>query len=66
MPIDINKLRAEKGGDPEAVRASEQKRYRNSDTVGNAVELDQQWRKDMFALDKLREELGKVVRVSSG
>ncbi|EER19492.1 seryl-tRNA synthetase, cytoplasmic, putative [Perkinsus marinus ATCC 50983] len=60
MPIDINKLRAEKGGDPEAVRASEQKRYRNSDTVGNAVELDQQWRKDMFALDKLREELGKI------
>lgn len=40
MPIDINLLRKEKGGDPEIVRQSEIKRQRDGKIVDEVIEID--------------------------
>ena len=60
MPIDIVRVRAEQGGDVEAVRVSEQSRFRKTDTVSVVIEADKLWRVEAFTLDKMREKLGKL------
>lgn len=40
MPIDINLLRKDKGGDPDKVKASEQMRQRDGLLVDQVLELD--------------------------
>jgi seryl-tRNA synthetase len=44
MPIDINLLRAEKGGNPELVRESQRRRHANVDLVDIVIDLDNKWR----------------------
>lgn len=60
MPIDINLLRKDKGGDPDIVKASELKRQRDGKIVDEVIELDNQWRKTRFTLDKTNEAQGKI------
>ncbi len=55
MPIDINLLRKDQGGDPEVVRASELKRQRDGKIVDEVLELDNEWRKVRYTLDKTNE-----------
>lgn len=43
MPIDINLLRKDKGGDPEMVRQSEQRRQRDGKIVDEIIEIDNEW-----------------------
>jgi len=43
MPIDINLLRKDKGGDPDKVKESEIKRQRDGKVVDEVLELDNQW-----------------------
>ena len=45
MPIDVNLLRKEKGGDPEAIRTSEKQRGRDGSSVDLVIQADQEWRK---------------------
>ena len=45
MPIDINLLRKEKGGDPEKVKKSQQDRFADVAIVDEIISLDEQWRK---------------------
>lgn len=40
MPIDINALRPERGGDPEKWREYCRKRFKSPELVDNVVELD--------------------------
>ena len=40
MPIDINLLRKEKGGNPEQVKKSQQDRFADSEIVDQIIDLD--------------------------
>jgi seryl-tRNA synthetase len=45
MVLDINLFRAEKGGTPDLIRASEKKRGNDGSNVDKVIELDEVWRK---------------------
>eukprot|EP00930_Biecheleria_cincta_P022200 TRINITY_DN1624_c0_g1_i2.p1 TRINITY_DN1624_c0_g1~~TRINITY_DN1624_c0_g1_i2.p1 ORF type:complete len:470 (-),score=130.02 TRINITY_DN1624_c0_g1_i2:79-1488(-) len=60
MTIDINLLRKDKGGDPEMVKESERRRFRDGKVVDEVMELDSQWVKQKFAFDEKRKEIGVV------
>lgn len=55
MPVDINLLRTDKGGDPEKVRQSEIQRCRDPAIVDEVLALDAEWRTARHSLDKKRE-----------
>lgn len=60
MVLDINLLRKEKGFDPEVVRESERRRYRQGDDLkrtDEVIALDEQWRKARFSMDQVAKEL---------
>jgi len=40
MPIDINLLRVDRGGDPEMVKKSERERFGDEKLVDQCIELD--------------------------
>ncbi len=46
--LDINLLRAEKGGNPDLVRESQRKRGGNVQVVDEIIALDEEWRKGLF------------------
>ena len=48
MPIDINLLRVDAGGDPEKVKKSERDRFRDDSIVDQIIEIDNKWRKCKF------------------
>jgi seryl-tRNA synthetase len=60
MTIGIDLLRKDKGGDPEAVRESERRRFRDGKLVDQVLELDAQWVSKKFELDEKRKEVNKV------
>ncbi|KAI9190247.1 Cytosolic seryl-tRNA synthetase [Blastocladiella emersonii ATCC 22665] len=60
MTLDINLLRVEKGGNPDAVRESERKRGADPKGVDRVIELDQQWVKISFDVDAKNKELNAV------
>ena len=60
MPIDINILRADKGGDPEKVRQSQRDRFADETLVDQVLELDEQWRKCNYKTETLKMEFNKV------
>ena len=53
MVLSIDLFREEKGGNPELVRESEKKRYRDGTAVDKVVEQDKLWRKLRFQGDQL-------------
>ncbi|KAF8819813.1 putative seryl-tRna synthetase, cytoplasmic [Cardiosporidium cionae] len=55
MPIDINLLRPEKGGDPAIVYDSETRRFRTGNAVDTTVALDKDWRRMLFNLENSRK-----------
>lgn len=62
MGIDINMLRAEKGGNPDLVRESERRRYRKEDQnyVDQAIDLDEKWRKKQFEFEQSAREINRI------
>jgi len=60
MPIDINRIREDRGYNPDELRKSEKARFRKTDTVGDAMEADASWRREQYALDQLRKDLGVI------
>jgi hypothetical protein len=50
--LDINLLRADKGGNPELVRESLRKRFAKVDLVDEVIDLDQAWRTSKSLLPK--------------
>jgi len=65
MPIDVNLLRKEKGGDPEAIRTSEKQRGRDGSSVDLVIQADQEWRKAQYALEQQRAAAGKIQKAIS-
>lgn len=45
MVLDIELFRADKDGDPEKVRESQRKRFKDTSMVDRVVEADTKWRK---------------------
>ena len=62
MPIDINRIRADKGGDPEEVKNSQILRFKDPSIVDQAIELDQDWRKKSFATQQKNKELNQILK----
>ena len=60
MPIDINILRVERGGDPEKVRESQRRRFANVELVDEVLALDEQWRSMNFELNELKKRRNAV------
>mmetsp|Transcript_17801 Transcript_17801/g.36164 ORF Transcript_17801/g.36164 Transcript_17801/m.36164 type:complete len:474 (+) Transcript_17801:114-1535(+) len=60
MPIDVNLLRAEKGGNPDVVRESERMRGRDPKFVDEIIAVDEEWRKEQFAWEQLKKDMNVV------
>mmetsp|Transcript_7134 Transcript_7134/g.9934 ORF Transcript_7134/g.9934 Transcript_7134/m.9934 type:complete len:376 (+) Transcript_7134:51-1178(+) len=60
MPIDINHLRPDRGGDPEKVKASQRARFADESIVDQIQELDAQQRTAKYQLDNMRKEKGDI------
>ena len=60
MPIDINILRKEKGGDPDKVRKSEIDRFTDDPKlVDTVIELDEKWVKCNYQMETAKMEFNK-------
>ncbi|ESN91653.1 hypothetical protein HELRODRAFT_185194 [Helobdella robusta] len=55
MVLDIELFRVEKGNDPEKIRESQRKRYKDITLVDKVIELDSKWRKMRFQVDQLKK-----------
>lgn len=52
MPgLDINWFREDKGYDPNVIRKSLERRFRDPKIVDNVIQMDQEWRKGNFISD---------------
>ena len=49
MVLDLDLFREDKGGDPEKVRESQRKRFKDPSYVDKVIEADTKWRKCEFA-----------------
>ena len=56
MPLDINTIRAYKGGDPEKVRESQRRRFADVALVDKVIAEDEEWRRPELAADDKRGE----------
>lgn len=62
--LDINLFRTEKGGNPDLVRESQRRRFKDEKLVDKVIELDNVWRKAEHAkvqLKKIGNECSKIV-----
>lgn len=60
MTIGIELLRKDKGGDPDMVRESEKRRFRDGKLVDEVIDLDKQWITAKYNTDMKRKEIGKL------
>lgn len=56
MPIDLNLLRVDRGGDPEKIRASQKARFADETLVDQCIELDTIARKAKFESERMNRE----------
>lgn len=52
MVLDISAIRAEDGGDPAKIKKLQTDRFKNVEIVDKIVELDNEWRKKQFILER--------------
>lgn len=62
MPIDINLLRADRGGNPDAVRVAQRKRFKPEELVDNVLALDVLWREQITLIRNLNTRVNKLQR----
>ncbi|XP_026864292.2 serine--tRNA ligase, cytoplasmic isoform X1 [Electrophorus electricus] len=55
MVLDLDLFRADKGGDPELVRETQRKRFKDVSLVDKLVQADTEWRKRRFTADNLNK-----------
>uniref|UniRef100_A0A0N5ARU6 serine--tRNA ligase n=1 Tax=Syphacia muris TaxID=451379 RepID=A0A0N5ARU6_9BILA len=53
MVLDIDLFRKEKGGNPDLIRESQRKRYKDVTLVDKVIDYDVKWRKGRFEMDNL-------------
>ena len=67
MPLDINTIRAYKGGDPEKVRESQRRRFADVALVDKVIAEDEEWRRLVaLADDKRGEKNAKQKEITIG
>ncbi len=60
MTIDIKSLRADQGGDPEAVKKSQMRRFADEAMVDSLIDMDTRWRSLRGKLDDLARERNSI------
>jgi seryl-tRNA synthetase len=62
MPIGIELLRADKGGDPEAVKRSEQRRFHEKGPalVDEAIAIDKEWVTALYQTEQKAKEINAI------
>lgn len=60
MPIDIRALRADQGGNPDAFREYQRKRFRPVEWVDETLALDTIWRDATTRLNHLKRDANKI------
>uniref|UniRef100_A0AAR2KB42 Serine--tRNA ligase, cytoplasmic n=1 Tax=Pygocentrus nattereri TaxID=42514 RepID=A0AAR2KB42_PYGNA len=72
MVLDLDLFRKDKGGDPEIVRDTQKKRFKDVALVDNLVQADTEWRKCRFTADNLNKaknlcskSIGEKMKVSN-
>jgi len=60
MPIDINSLREDRGGNPEIVRESQRRRFASVELVDEIISLDNRWRFLTGEIDNLKKKRNSV------
>ena len=65
MPLDINTIRAYKGGDPEKVRESQRRRFADVALVDKVIAEDEEWRRLVAADDKRGEKNAKQKEITA-
>ncbi|KAL4002917.1 serine--tRNA ligase [Acanthocheilonema viteae] len=63
MVLDIDLFREEKGGDPEMIRDSQRKRYKDVKLVDDVIDYDQRWRKHRFSADNFNRLINLCSKV---
>ncbi|KAL5725500.1 serine--tRNA ligase [Ranunculus cassubicifolius] len=58
--LDINLFREDKGNNPEIIRESLRKRFKDVSIVDEIINLDKQWRKRQFELGDLQKDFNKI------
>eukprot|EP01036_Dinobryon_divergens_P037991 gene37991-49795_t len=56
MPIDINWLRVERGGNPEQIRESQRRRFASVELVDEIIANDERWRFLTGHIDQLKKK----------
>ncbi|KNH03770.1 seryl-tRNA synthetase [Perkinsela sp. CCAP 1560/4] len=57
MPLDINLFRVEKGGNPEIIRESQRRRFKDISTVDTVIALDKKWRASQHRLEAINRSV---------
>lgn len=60
MPLDILAFRAHEGGNPEAIRESQRRRFASVEAVDEIIAKDEKWRYMTGALDLMRKEKNQL------
>mmetsp|Transcript_24818 Transcript_24818/g.37742 ORF Transcript_24818/g.37742 Transcript_24818/m.37742 type:complete len:464 (+) Transcript_24818:178-1569(+) len=60
MTIGIEIFRKDKGGDPDLVKESERRRFRDPKIVDEIIEIDQKWIKAQYETEQKRKESNKI------
>ncbi|MEQ2281689.1 Serine--tRNA ligase, cytoplasmic [Ameca splendens] len=55
MVLDLDLFRTDKGGDPEIIRETQRKRFKDVTLVDKLVSADTEWRKCRFTADNLNK-----------
>lgn len=58
--LDINLFREDRGGNPELVRESQRRRFKDVSLVDEVLELDSEWRSVRYSLDNISKERNKL------
>lgn len=60
MPLDINMFRAASGGNPDAIRESQRRRFASVEMVDEIIAKDDRWRFLTGTIDNIRKERNTV------
>ncbi len=60
MPLDIRMFRAHEGGNPEAIRESQRRRFASVELVDQIIAADEKWRNGVYTIDNLKKDKNKT------
>ena len=66
MVLDLELFRSDKGGDPEKIRANQNKRFKDVTLVDKVVDADTRWRKRTSNLMSIETKVADCLHSRSG